>query len=345
MKKSIQICSKLLAVILCMGLLATAVACDKEPAEASVDASTDSTTAPTTGEQALPLDPPVEKVQVALTVTDQDGAFVKDVMVKLTFDEETFFEAITDADGKASVEVITGACKVTFECPEGYLGFSQTITVSKAETAIALQIENTTPNGTQERPFVLNEDSQSLEIPANTTYYCKISNSTRIMIIQNANVKVVWGGTTYTPDATGKLEVLFEAVENSREPFVFEVINASSSVNSTTISFEAIPGTAGNPYEIVSLGENISTEVQKGEIVYYKWVATQDMTLALTSFSQMGALKMQNNTKSMATEETSGTSSTVELEVSAGDEIIIYVASGDSSDVNTVEFKLSVAQK
>lgn len=343
--KNIKIFSRLLAALLCLGMLASAIACNKNSEEPATDGSTQTTAAPTTGEQEHPDDPTTDKVQVALTVTDQDGVAVKDVTVKLTFDEEKFFEVITDANGKASAEVIAGACKVTFECPEGYLGFSQTITVSQKENVFALQILNNIPNGTKDRPFVLNEASKTLEIPANTTHYCMISNSTRIMIIQNANVKVVWGGTTYTPDATGKLEVLFEAVENSREPFVFEVINTSAVTNSTVISFEAIPGTEGNPHKIEVLGEIVSTEVQKGEIVYYKWVATQDMTLALTSLSQMGALKMQNNTKSMATEETSGMSSTVELEVNAGDEVIIYVASGDSSDVNTVEFKLSIAQK
>ena len=31
-----------------------------------------------------------------------------------------------------------------------------------------------------------------LEFPANATYYCMISNSTRLMKVQNANVKVLY---------------------------------------------------------------------------------------------------------------------------------------------------------
>lgn len=142
------------------------------------------------------------------------------------------------------------------------------------------------------------------------------------------------------PNAEGFLEILFEAVEDSREPIRFQIVNTAASENSVAVAFEALPGTAGNPHVIQTLGEKITVAVNKGEIVYYKWIATEVGTLSLTSLSELGALKMQNNTLSTATEETTSAVSTIEIKVNVGDEIVIYVASGATAEVSTVEFQL-----
>lgn len=345
MRNSKNIARMLILALLCLGILMT-VACNKETQGSDSTGKTDQVTqAPTTGGIETPTEPAVKKVHVSLTVFDQDDVAVKGVQVILTYDEENIFTAVTGDDGKASVDALTGQCKVTFECPEGYLGYPQTITVSGSEVCFALEVENTTPNGSQERPFVFNEESQKLEFPASTTYHCMISNSTRIMKIQNPNVKVIYKDQTYTPDASGLLELLFEAVEDSREPIRFQIVNTATAANEVTVAFEALPGTAGNPHVIKTLGEKITVEINKGSIVYYKWTATEAGTLSLTSLTELGALKMQNNTKSTATEETKASASTVEIAVSAGDEILIYAASGSTAEVSTVEFQLAFAKQ
>lgn len=333
----------LILASLCLGILMT-VACSKEQQGDAAGATDPVTQTPTVGEIELPTVPFEEKVQVSLSVTDQDGAAVKDVHVILTYDEDKSFTAVTDANGKAFVEALAGKCKVTFECPEGYLGYPETITVSKSDNSFVLAIENTTPNGSQARPFVLNEESWTMKFPASTTYHCMISNSTRIMKIQNPNVKVIYKDQTYTPDASGLLELLFEAVEDSREPIRFQIVNTAATADEVTVAFESLPGTAGNPHIITNLDEKITVEINKGSIVYYKWTATDAGTLSLTSLSELGTIKMQNNTKSTATEETNNSKPTVEIEVGAGDEILIYVASGSTAAVSTVEFQLAFAK-
>lgn len=333
----------LILASLCLGIVMT-VGCNKDAQNEPAKETDPTTQAPTTEDIELPTDPFKEKVYVCLTVSDQDGVAVQDVQVTLTYDDENVFTAVTGADGKASVDALAGQCKVTFVCPEGYLGYPTTITVTGSEVCFGLSIENTTPNGSQDRPFVLNDESQKLEFPASTTYHCMISNSTRIMKIQNPNVKVIYKDQTYTPDASGLLELLFEAVEDSREPIRFQIVNTAATADEVTVAFESLPGTAGNPHIITNLDEKITVEINKGSIVYYKWTATDAGTLSLTSLSELGTIKMQNNTKSTATEETNNSKPTVEIEVGAGDEILIYVASGSTAAVSTVEFQLAFAK-
>lgn len=273
--------------------------------------------------------PEVKEVNVTFTVKDLEENTLSGVTVIFQSGNETPVTAVSGTDGTLSVTLKTGSYDVSYDYDVAtvngvggyYLSNTTSITVKESTTAMNLYLENTTPNGTENRPFALSVAEQTITLPANTSYYYVVYRAVNLYAeIEGENVKVTYGSNVYTPDAEGKISIQFlGSSTNSTEKLLFE--NTSATEQTYTVNITSAPGTQSNPYELV-LDEDITTKaLANRESVYYTYTATASGKLTITVKSENSYISMTNTSNSLNATTEEGT--TIELELNEGDVVSI----------------------
>ncbi len=341
---------KMTAGLLLLSLLAaSAVALsscnEEEPPETTDAPATEAPTqAETQPEETEPVTEAAVEVECNLTVTDQDGTPISNVTAYLTPKNGQLSQIAvqTDENGKASVTLLEGTYALTYESlPEGHLPDDTTLIVEEGTTDYALKVTNNIPNGTEDRPFPVTEEVTQVKIPANTSYtYVMFNAMDRTIIIENTTLKINYKSVEYAPDENGTLSVLLTN-ESPRDPGYFTIVNATDAEVETTVNIISTPGSMNNPYTVEALDTDVTASVPKEATVYYKWTATQTGVLMLTSHSAGNYISMNNLANSTVSYFTNGGAATY-LNVTAGDEILISVASKKTDQDSTeIIFKLT----
>ena len=288
------------------------------------------------------------KPTVAITVIDQEGDLIGGVSVTLTergaLNGEGALTVKSGSDGKCSATLKAATYLVTIDYNPDAIGYYALVTseivVTESTSAAEIKLEDTTPNGTEARPFALSVDNNSLTIPAGeTAYYVLYRAFNLIATVSATDIKIEYEGTEYIPDSDGKISFAFLGADTNSVATV-KITSTGSSRASVDFLIESFPGTIGNPYVVTDLTVETSTpDVEKGETIYYSYTATASGTLTLTVTSEKTHAAMQNGSYQVSTDESD--TSTISLSVASGDEVIINLTSAVDGSV-TISFSLAL---
>ena len=303
-------------------------------------------------------DPKPIEVNVSFTIKDQDGLAVPGVAVSLRGTASNgLYTATADANGAFSLKLPVGTYAAEYDnytTDEVYYypeSAAHTIVITAETSAYEIKFVNNTPNGTLERPYPLTVgESNSLVIPTGSGYHYIIYRSNNYIVnLEGTGIKVVYAGSEYTPDADGKIvfELLGDST-NSQESLYVE--NVTDSEISVSIDISSKQGTTmDNPFIIETLGEEIVNEDMKPKTdrLYYSYIAAEAGTLQLTVTSTKSYAGLSNMTTGISVSTDEADSTTLTVEVSAGDRIIIDCAtqSFSAADVSFIlEYKEADAE-
>lgn len=314
--------------------------------------TTESTPSDTTAEgngaaTETPTDAPAHKVEVTLTVKDQEGnPMAEAVLTILPANGEGESATLTaDSEGTVKVSLPEGEYTVRFDVlPEYVLGIDTTITVAAGMEPVVLEVTDNTPNGSEERPFVINEDSLTVTVPAGETYHFTFFGGyNRTLHVTDAGVEILFRDETYTPDENGSIAVRI-ITDSPRDHAYVAITNKNGDTRDITLTLVSDPGAMDNPIAIEQLGETITARVPQDGMVYYKWTATATGTVTVLSSDTINNISLNNLTTSRVSDFSNGAES-VSLDVTEGDEItvVVSVLGGDKqAEYNEVSFKLSM---
>ena len=335
----------LLILALAVSLLAV-TACDKNP---PADTTEDTTASVEEATTEAPTEAPAAKVEVTLTVKDQDGnAMPEAVLTILPASEEGESATLTaDNEGTVTVTLPEGEYTVRFDVlPEYVLGIDTKITVKAGMEPVALEVIDNTPNGSEERPFVINEDSLTVTVPAGETYHFTLFGGyNRTLHVTDAGAEILFRDQTYAPDENGSIAVRI-VTDSPRDHAYVALTNKSGDSREITLTLVSDPGAMDNPIVIETLGEAITANVPQDGMVYYRWTATAAGKLTVTSADPINNISLNNLANSKVTDFTNGAES-VTLEVAEGDTITIVVSviGGDKqAETNPVTFTLTLGE-
>lgn len=335
----------LLALALAVSLLAV-TACDKDtPSDTTEDTTV-------TGEEATtetPTEAPAAKVEVTMTVKDQDGNPMAEAVVTIlpTAEEGESATLTADNEGKITVTLTEGDYTVRFDVlPEYVLGIDTALTVVAGMEPVVLEVIDNTPNGSVDRPFVIPDDTVTVKIPAGETYHFTLFGANnRTLTMNDPAAEVFYNDSTYKPDAEGKIAIRMKT-ESARDHSFFAVTNTSAEEREMTVVILSDPGAMDNPIVIETLGEAVTANVPQDGMVYYRWTATAAGKLTVTSADTINNISLNNLANSKVTDFSNGAES-VSLEVAEGDTITIVVSviGGDKqAETNPVTFTLTLGE-
>ena len=340
---------KLVRILLILALavsLPAISACDKNTPS---DTTEDTTAAVEEGTTEAPTEAPAAKVEVTLTVKDQDGnAMPEAVLTILPASEEGESATLTaDNEGTVTVTLPEGEYTVRFDVlPEYVLGIDTKITVKAGMEPVALEVIDNTPNGSEERPFVINEDSLTVTVPAGETYHFTLFGGyNRTLHVTDAGAEILFRDQTYAPDENGSIAVRI-VTDSPRDHAYVALTNKSGDTREITLTLVSDPGAMDNPIVIETLGEAVTANVPQDGMVYYRWTATAAGKLTVTSADPINNISLNNLANSKVTDFTNGAES-VTLEVAEGDTITIVVSviGGDKqAETNPVTFTLTLGE-
>lgn len=292
-----------------------------------------------------------KNVSYTITLEDQDGDKISGVLLTLSRDDETVTTATTNAEGTVTVELAEGTYTLTMdaETMTGFIPDAYTIavTVSAENPSLKVEVEDMSPNGTAERPYVFSGgESGAMEItlPVGAEYnYVVYRAMGRYLIIENADVEVVYLGTTYAP-VDGTVSVQLEGLGDSFVGANFAIVNKASAEQTLTIKLQDAPGSRENPYP-AELGKEYTTSITGSGETYYTWTATASgtLTLTLSNPSENSNAYLYNLATYAMSDGTAG-GSTASVTVNAGDviQIVVGASSTDTTDVTELSFALSL---
>ena len=335
----------LLALALSVSLLAV-TACDKDtPSDTTEDTTV-------TGEEATtetPTEAPAAKVEVTMTVKDQDGNPMAEAVVTIlpTAEEGESATLTADNEGKITVTLTEGDYTVRFDVlPEYVLGIDTALTVVAGMEPVVLEVIDNTPNGSVDRPFVIPDDTATVKIPAGETYHFTLFGANnRTLTMNDPAAEVFYNDSTYKPDAEGKIAIRMKT-ESARDHSFFAVTNTSAEEREMTVVILSDPGAMDNPIVIETLGEAVTANVPRDGMVYYRWAAPAAGTLTVTSADTINNISLNNLATSKVTDFSNGAES-VSLEVAEGDiiTIVVSVIGGDKqAETNPVTFTLTLGE-
>ena len=339
---------RLIAILLLLALSAMVLmACDGNK-------PTDTTPSDTTAEgneqtTEASTDAPATKVNVTLTIKDQEGTPMAEAVITILPADETGESATLTADdqGTVTVSLPEGEYTVRYDVlPEYVLGIDSPLTVTADMEPVVLEVTDNTPNGSADRPFVIGEDNLTISVPAGVTYHFTLFGGyNRTLIVNDAGAEVTFKEETYSPDETGMISVRI-VTDSPRDHAYVALTNKSGDTREISLNLVSDPGAMDNPLLIEALGEAITAKVPQDGMVYYKWTAAAAGTLIVSSADSMNNISINNLTTSQVSDFSSGGES-VSLTVSAGDEItiIVSVIGGDKqAEYQNVTFTVTLTE-
>lgn len=330
----------LLALILAVGAM---TACNREQSDETTAQDTAAPMDETTAEA------PDVKANVTLVIKDQDGNPMTEAVVTIlpTNEQGESATLTVNQEGTASVTLPEGEYTIRYDVlPEYVLGIDTPLTVTVGMEPVVLEVTDNTPNGSVERPFVINEDTLTISVPSGETYnFTLFGGYNRTLTVSDAGAEITFKEETYTPDADGTISVRI-VTDSPRDHACVALTNKSGETRDFTLTLVSDPGTMDNPIVIESLNETITACVPQDGMLYYKWIATSAGTLTVTSTDTINNISINNLTTSQVSDFSNGGES-VSLSVSAGDEITIVVSviGGDTqAEFQNVTFAVSLAE-
>lgn len=339
---------RLIAVLLVLLLSAMAfVACNGgEPSESTPSDTTAEGNGPAT---EAPTEAPASKVEVTLSIKDQDGNPMSQAVITIlpATDDGESATLTADNEGKISVTLPEGDYTVRFDVlPEYVLGIDTALTVKAGMEPVALEVTDNTPNGSEERPFVIPEDGLTVTVPAGETYHFTLFGGyNRTLHVTDAGAEILFRDQTYAPDENGSIAVRI-VTDSPRDHAYVALTNKSGDTREITLTLVSDPGAMDNPIVIETLGEAITANVPQDGMVYYRWTATAAGKLTVTSPDTINNISLNNLANSKVTDFTNGAES-VSLEVAEGDviTIVVSVIGGDrQAETNPVTFTLTLGE-
>lgn len=191
-------------------------------------------------------------------------------------------------------------------------------------------------SGTANDPYLRfpNDDMtvRTLSVPAGKSLHYSIYRvGGKVLTINSGSAYVVHGGVRY--NAVGGVVTLHVEDALASDAVAFEIGNTGSSAASFTLSFADPAGNYQNPVVVKSVSSTNSIHLDEGDDngYYYKYIAEKSGTIRLYLTSSVDAVMLitNNATSAQRTTESDAQSNAqgtyLEMEVSAGDEIIINV--------------------
>lgn len=292
---------------------------------------------------------PAAKVDVTLTVKDQDGDPMAEALVTIlpANEEEESVTLTADSEGCLTVSLPEGEYTVRFDVlPEYVLGIDTPIIVTAGMEPLTLTVTDNTPNGSEEHPFVISEDTYTVTVPAGATYHFTLFGANdRTLTVEDENAEITYMDTVYTPDESGRIAVRM-STDSLRERSFFALSNKGSADKEMTVTILSDPGAMDNPIVIEALGEAVTAQVPQDGMLYYRWTATASGTLTVSSPDDTNNISLNNLTTSQVSDFSNGGES-VSLKVSEGDVItvVVSVKGGDKqAETNPVTFTLTLGE-
>jgi hypothetical protein len=341
----------ILALLFILALsIAAMTGCNKgeaSPGTTTSDSAVSKTETPTPPATEAATELLNEKVNLTFSIKDQDGNSVTEATVTIlpVGGEGESATLTTDGEGSMTVLLPVGQYTVRFDVlPEYVLGIDTTITVTPGMESVTLEVTDNTPNGSEARPFVINEDTLTVTIPAGTTYHFTLFGGyNRTLTVKDANSEITYKTEVYTPNKDGEIAVRI-VTDSPRDHAFFALTNKSEEAREITVNILSDPGTMDNPIVIETLGESITANVPQDGMVYYQWTATATGTLTASSTDAINNICINNLITSQVSESSAGGES-VSLAVTEGDVITVVVSAigGDKqAESQPVTFTLSI---
>ncbi|MBE6618861.1 MAG: hypothetical protein E7626_03630 [Ruminococcaceae bacterium] len=283
--------------------------------------------------------PPEVKMNCTITVVDQDGALISGAVITLYKGYDSVLSATSDENGVIAAELSAGNYTFNFDfLPDGYLPISTgAISFDKGAESVELLVQNVTPDGSEERPFIVPLDAPSITLESNAAYYFSLGTGTKVLKVNTDDVEIVYDGNTYS----GKNAEIKLSPKSNFTPSVAKFINKSNTEKTFELVFESVLGSPERPIE-AALETIYTASVEKEQTVYYRWIATKSGMISVTSYSENGTIMLYNKTTYEVSPYTDGKVCEY-VWVNAGDELSVAVASTSSSSVSDVEFRLLIA--
>lgn len=331
---------KLLILIMCISLILCLVACknnDGKDSNTNTNTNTNTDTSTDTG-----TDTGVAQTTYKITVKNQDGTLISGaVLTILDSDNEIVSEHTTDENGVATIVIKVGDPNKlsVLTLPEYTIYEDGAITLGE-ETEIELLVKNTEPNGTQDRPYAL-EDSNEFSIPAGATvYYILYGGSNRNFALSGANgVTVNFGGEEKAVSDDGTLEFKIPVIDEFSRVTSVVFTNTTSENATLTLTITSDPGASDNPFELTT-GTTYEHVLEKEKTIYYKWVADKTGYVVFYSESSANNVTMYNLTTYVVTSQTNGALCDY-IWANEGDEVMFYISSKNENNFNEVNFSVN----
>ncbi len=218
-----------------------------------------------------------------------------------------------------------------------------TTTTTQAPTTQATEAVATNPNGaeilgagSQGEPYLEypteNMTVTTVSIPAGQSLFYDIYRvGDMVLTIQDANAYVVCDGVRY--DANGGVVTFTVPNALASDAVSFEIGNTGSAATSFTLSFSNRTGSYMNPVVVGNITTENKISLAEGADTgyYYKYTAAQSGKLRLYISATTDSMMLATNNRNSAQRTTEADALTdakgtyIELEVQAGDEILINV--------------------
>ena len=337
----------ILLTVLCLSLSVIAFAsCGGNNTDTSSNTSSD-TSSDTASDKVSDTDSDkvtdeIKDVTYVITLTDQESTVIVGAKLFIVDSyDETIVELTTNEKGQATVTLPSDDVYFVniVELPEWHLNTQGKVKLENEDTAITIQ--NNTPNGTEARPYPV-EDLNDVTLGAGEIVYFISYGGGRNLLVENAQgLKLTYGSEEpLEPDEENKIYYKMPSIDDANDRArLIKLENVSSEEKSYKLTFYSDKGAFDNPYNVV-LDQLEKITVLKDTTVYYMYKATKSGMVMVYSETESNNIYCYNMTTSAASEYTNGAVCEY-IYANEGDEVMIYVASNASSNYNKVEFKVS----
>lgn len=245
------------------------------------------------------------------------------------------------ADGIVSHKLAEGSYAISYDydtlpeyCTPDVFGFK----VTADTTAVDLVICDNTPDGTEAKPFPIQDNDTEISLePGQSIYYVYRGTTVKTLTINEDGISVNYNGQTYVAES-GVVSVQF--VPEIGKATVFSVSNTSNNAITTTMNIVAPLGSNENPIQLVDTYAIVS--VSEESIIYYKWTADKDGVLVLRSLSEYNNISLTKVLENdvLVISQTLGDAAAY-LAINAGDEITIGVSAIGTADPIEIDFTIN----
>lgn len=280
-----------------------------------------------------------------VTVHNLDGEPVADVAFRLDKASTMVASGETDENGTLKFEDVDAGkyWLICVSCPGDYQLYNSEaeiyITVGEGSTSTALTVESTTPDGSERKPYMVMityDDNEEMVMPtatvaAGATTYYEIRNlGGAHLVVESSDIEILYDGQTYTANG-GKVRVPLASSTNVYDYIKFAIVNKTATEQTLTLNLVNDEGSSENPFALEFKSMEITLD--KEEYVYYKWIATGDGTLTVSGISEnayivitkYNAVTDASSQVEVERNENNLVSTTLNMEVTEGDEIIIGI--------------------
>ncbi len=281
-------------------------------------------------------------VEYTLVFTDQDDLPAKGLVIKVTQGNTVVAEGETNAEGKFSATATEGAYSVEYlySTSGQYEMDTTSITLSQSNAVIELKVENTSPNGTKNRPYLFysNDDGEmTISVAAGATvWYTAYKRNEKVVVACENAFVVLYGEETLTP-TEGEVEIAIDEID-IHGSILFAIVNQTDAESETLIYYPVEPGSTARTAFEVELNTPTTATVSGAKNVYFTWTATADGKVMVSSDDFKGCgVSLQNITQNKYAEI-----GALQMEVAEGDVINFVFAQDGYNDNFAAEFQFIV---